>query len=61
MGDCCRCEAFRFFTPLRCVQNDKVNCCAAFRMTVGGDAGGDDGGDVGVGIGLKVCFCVILP
>ena len=33
MGDCCRCEAFRFFTPLRCVQNDRVNCCAALRMT----------------------------
>ena len=67
MGDCCRCDAFRFFTPLRCVQNDRMGmaafgmtgkgCCAALRMTVGGD----DGGDVGVGIGLKVCFCVILP
>ena len=23
MGDCCRCDAFRFFTPLRCAQNDR--------------------------------------
>ena len=37
------CGHFRFFTPLRCVQNDSGGCCvqndsgvAAFRMTVGG-------------------------
>ena len=52
-----RCAAFRMTGEGRFVQNDRVNCCAALRMTVGGD----DGGDVGVGIGLKVCFCVILP
>ena len=34
MGDCCRCDAFRFFTSLRCVENGRVNCCAALRMTV---------------------------
>ena len=32
MGDCCRCDAFRFFTPLRYVQNDRGKG-AAFRMT----------------------------
>ena len=34
MGDCCRCDAFRFFTPLRCVQNDRGKG-AALRMTEG--------------------------
>ena len=43
MGDCCRRNDFRFFTPLRCVRNDRMGmaafgmtgkgCCAAFRMT----------------------------
>ena len=32
MGDCCRWDAFRFFTPLRCAQNDRGKG-AAFRMT----------------------------
>ena len=28
------CNDFRFFTPLRCVQNDRIKMrCAAFRMT----------------------------
>ena len=34
MGDCCGCDAFRFFTPLRCVQNDREEG-VAFRMTGG--------------------------
>ena len=32
MGDCCRCNDFRFFTSLRYVQNDRMEV-AALRMT----------------------------
>ena len=35
IGDCCRCNDFRFFTALRCVQNDRKGSCVAFRMTGG--------------------------
>ena len=34
-GRCVQGSHFRFFTPLRFVQNDRVGRFAAFRMTVG--------------------------
>ena len=41
MGDCCRCNDFRFFISLRCVQNDRGKG-AVFRMT------GEEGAAFGV-------------